>query len=335
MFPKALNAAARFRRWRGGNTPFAVVTSFAALVVAASSLLDAWTPSGGGLEKRWTWVWTVLAVLVSVIPFCLGKRFHRSVAYLGAVLFVLVTAWQMKEAEASVIAVNNLVLYPMLACYLGWFFRRWTARATVLAAFSLSGTALASNPYDGLAVTWFNLGLASLFCLEAAGYLRRKLDHEINTDPLTGALNRAGLRSRIEQALAKKDRAGGDLTLTLLDVDDFKLHNDSHGHAAGDLVLRELVRQARTVLRPTDVIMRVGGDEFMILLPGTTAATAVAVLDRIKQLTGDTWSYGLAIAGSADDATTLTERADTDLYLNKRIRKELRLGQQTGASTDD
>ena len=312
----------RFLRWRGSGTPFAMVTSFAAFMIGASGLLDAGTPSGGKLGDVWTWIWTAVALAVAAVPLVLGPRFPRKAGFIGALIFVAVTAWQMYQADESIVSVNNLVLYPMLGCYLGWFYGRSTARGTVLAAFLLSGAALLSNPFGGLIVTWFNLGFASAFCLEAAGYLRRKLDHEIQTDPLTGALNRTGLQLRIERELKRHARTGDVLHLVVLDVDDFKAINDADGHATGDRVLVDLVRSARTALRGQDVIARIGGDEFVLLLPDSDLDTVAGLLRAVADLSGDICSHGIAMARPDDDAASLIHRADVDLYRSKRTRKQ-------------
>ncbi|MFB2555302.1 hypothetical protein [Herbiconiux liangxiaofengii] len=119
----------------------------------------------------------------------------------------------MSVSTAPVASVNNVVLYPMLACYLGWFYRRWVARVVTGGGFALSFVAILLNPLDAVLLTWFNIALASVFCLEAAGYLRNRLDREITTDPLTGLLNRSGLDARIDQELSRALRENAAVRL--------------------------------------------------------------------------------------------------------------------------
>ncbi|ANP72989.1 GGDEF domain-containing protein [Cryobacterium arcticum] len=311
----------RWRAWRGHTTPFASVSSAAALVVALSGVLDAANPSPDTLGTDWTWAWTLIACVVALLPVAVAERFPRWIAVAACFAFVAVTALQMFTSDQGLKSVNNLVLYPMLACYVGWFFARPLARLIVALALVLSGVAVVLAPHPFLLPTWVNLALASVFCLEAAGHLRSKLDHEIRTDPLTGALNRSGLPARIDQELARALRTQQPLVLVLLDLDNFKQVNDVHGHAAGDRILVDLVRAVRSQFRPFDTIARVGGDEFLLLLPAIDPAGACEVLDRLRPLTGDTWSFGLAAAEPGDTAELLMERADKDLYATKKARR--------------
>lgn len=309
------------RSGRLQRTPFALVTSAAAVVLAISGVIDAFTPSAGRLDNTWTALWTLAALATAAVPLLVPERVVRPFAFGAVYVFVVVTCVQMALADRSLASANNLVLYPMMCCYVGWFYRRRDARILLAVTFGLSGTALLFNPYAGLATTWANLAFASLFCLEAAAYLRSKLDHEIRTDPLTGALNRSGLEARVGQELDRSTRTDQPLVLVLLDLDNFKQVNDVHGHAAGDRMLVELVRCVRAQLRPYDLVARLGGDEFLILMPARTGAEADALLDRVRPGTGDTWSHGIAVAEPTDTAQTLMERADRHLYAAKSIRR--------------
>lgn len=149
-------------------------------------------------------------------------------------------------------------------------------------------------------------------------------------DALTGAFNRA----HFQEALAREwvpTRRGGALTLLLLDVDHFKQINDTHGHAAGDAVLRGLPGRMAPALRPEDVLARYGGEEFALLLPGLAAAGAREVAERIREAVAATpfvasgvripvtVSIGLAEAvASTPNAAALVEQADGHLYAAKR-----------------
>src|SRR5438046_5528096 len=95
-----------------------------------------------------------------------------------------------------------------------------------------------------------------------------KLEHLAATDPLTGAGNRRQFIERIEAEIERCRRNGAPLSLLLLDLDHFKSINDLHGHLRGDEVLREFVQKCLEAIRPYDFVARVGGEEFMVLLPG-------------------------------------------------------------------
>lgn len=101
-------------------------------------------------------------------------------------------------------------------------------------------------------------------------------------DPLTGLLNRRGLENAIAREIQWTRRDGSDLLVLLVDLDDFKRINDALGHAVGDVVLKEIARKLKSALRSTDYIARIGGDEFMILLPQTRPAEGMRVAERVR-----------------------------------------------------
>ncbi|MFN0038154.1 MAG: GGDEF domain-containing protein [Burkholderiales bacterium] len=100
-------------------------------------------------------------------------------------------------------------------------------------------------------------------------------------DPLTELLNRRGLESSFVAEAARSDRHGSPLCAALIDIDDFKRINDIYGHPAGDAALTHFTRFLRSALRPNDVLARVGGEEFMMLLPDSNEAAAFVALSRL------------------------------------------------------
>ena len=125
--------------------------------------------------------------------------------------------------------------------------------------------------------------------LEEAHARTRALEDELQSvsemlqlDPLTGALNRRGLEVAFERETSRAQRGGDTLCVAMLDLDHFKRVNDTYGHDLGDTVLRELVRVARGELRPSDSIARMGGEEFMLILAGTTLDQAAQTVARLQ-----------------------------------------------------
>ncbi|WP_291038546.1 GGDEF domain-containing protein [Herbiconiux sp.] len=305
-------------------TPFGWVTSALGAVIVGSGLIDALTsPSGGGLGSAWTWVWVVVTVVVAAVPLVLGDRSVRVVGFAGACVFFAVTTLQVAVSTAPIGTVNNLVLWPMVACYLGWSFRRLPARVITGVAFAASGAALVVNTQDQIGIVWLNLMLASVFCLEAASFLRVRLDREISTDPLTGVLNRAGLDERIDVELGRAARTGAPVTIAILDLDDFKRINDERGHSAGDQLLVEFAASLRAHVRPLGSVVRIGGDEFLLVLPAMESSQAAELLEGIREDVHEHWSYGLATGTPDDTAHTIRDRADSALYAQKQHRKGL------------
>ncbi|HEY9456768.1 MAG TPA: EAL domain-containing protein [Gaiella sp.] len=150
-------------------------------------------------------------------------------------------------------------------------------------------------------------------------------------DPLTGLPNRKLLEDRIEQALARSRRTGESFALMVVDLDGFKAVNDAWGHEAGNVVLRSIARRLLTVVRETDTVARVGGDEFVILSLGTQEdAEAAALVGRLRQalrrpyrVQGRTVELDASIGwalfpqdGVAPDE--LLAQADGEMYATKR-----------------
>ena len=157
--------------------------------------------------------------------------------------------------------------------------------------------------------------------------LRADLDRSLElavTDPLTGLRNRRYVVRHLEGVLR-----GGPAAVLMLDVDRFKSINDTHGHAAGDLALREVAERLKSHLRAADVVARYGGEEFMVVLAGAPAEYAGAVAERLLGTLGQqpislgsallhiTASIGLAVAPQGTTAAVATEAADLALYRAK------------------
>jgi len=143
------------------------------------------------------------------------------------------------------------------------------------------------------------------------------------TDPLTGLFNRRAGEQALARELARARRTGSRFCLALFDVDHFKKVNDLHGHAAGDQVLSEVSRILRLSFRASDLAVRWGGDEFLVLLPDVTLNGALTFADRTRlrvemlSLPGSgrfTISAGVAEVGQNEDARMALMRADAKLY---------------------
>ncbi len=147
------------------------------------------------------------------------------------------------------------------------------------------------------------------------------------SDPLTGCANRRGLERDLERELARCARAELDLSVVAIDVDGLKRVNDSDGHAAGDRVLLQLVETLRRALRGLDGVYRVGGDEFIVVLPDTSPEDAEVVMARVAKLGAPAFSWGVAsvMAVGRFDAFPLLREADDQLYDRRRRERGLDL----------
>ena len=154
------------------------------------------------------------------------------------------------------------------------------------------------------------------------------------TDDLTQIFNRRHFFELAQRELERSRRNGHPLAIVLFDIDDFKEVNDSHGHLAGDIVLRETCQACRVIVRSYDVFARFGGEEFIFLLPDTDEPRAIVVADRLRQViaervvffdTGNvqmTISIGIAIFNPKKDTLDdIISRADSALYQAKELGK--------------
>ena len=162
----------------------------------------------------------------------------------------------------------------------------------------------------------------------------KRLGDAAQTDALTGLWNRRGFDELLDQALARAGRTGEDIALMLCDIDQFKGVNDTLGHEAGDRVLVAVAQAMRSVIRPTDVAARIGGDEIAIILSGSNAMGALRVAERLRDaLTQSnpiaprplTISVGIAdtralnrVAAGEDSREQLCRAADETMYEAKR-----------------
>jgi diguanylate cyclase (GGDEF)-like protein len=154
-------------------------------------------------------------------------------------------------------------------------------------------------------------------------------------DSLTGLLKHTILKERLEVEIARAQRQAARLVFAMIDIDHFKLVNDTYGHATGDRVIKSLARLLQQRLRKSDVIGRYGGEEFAVILTDTQAAAGLKVLDElrtgfahIRHQSGDaafyvTFSCGIAEYPHYADADSLIAAADRALYEAKHAGRNL------------
>lgn len=160
--------------------------------------------------------------------------------------------------------------------------------------------------------------------------LNDELHEQASHDYLTGCLNRRALSERLTGELERVRRYGGELTLAILDIDYFKQINDGYGHAVGDQALQFLVKTLTVQLRRTDVLARIGGEEFAVLMPGTSLDVGMQVIDRMRASlahlqVGDvtpplhlSFSAGVAAWRAGLSERALLQAADHALYAAKQ-----------------
>jgi len=231
----------------------------------------------------------------------------------------------------------------------------WLAVGASITLLSLGQFGLVHGPQ---AAVFLNAGGVGLIACLALSELRRRsgeteivrLREAAITDPLTGVGNRRSFEQDVTRRIATFRRFQTPCSLLVIDADHFKAINDTYGHDVGDLVLKSVVRSIQATLRDIDILFRMGGEEFVAVLPETEAANAKIAAERIRsavsqlrvavngQLLKVTVSQGGAQLTTADDLGTWLKRADQALYEAKRNGRnrvviEMPEAEQSSAST--
>lgn len=200
-----------------------------------------------------------------------------------------------------------------------------TVAAILLATLGSDPSAMVANPVPVIATLALLAGVVSpVWALQAAELHHRS---EAIIDPLTGLLNRHALGPRFAELAYQAKVAGEPLCMLLCDVDGFKEINDEHGHGRGDAVLRDIAYEMRKRLRSFELVYRLGGEEFLVLLPGVALQGGEQIAERLRTAIEETCPTGLCITvslglsagrGEEVDYESLFSAADEALYEAKR-----------------
>jgi len=276
--------------------------------------------------KVWPLVLVIAAQFLLLVP-ALYESINARVglASLPKALFVGMTAlefWRGRD-EYLPSRIPIIVVLGFLATYL--FVRIPFASMTVFPG----GNPQPNQVWVGsIATLIFLVGAALVMLLNAMTHERREISHKFaaQSDPLTGLLNRRALTEAFGEGPLLSETS-----VIVFDLDHFKDVNDTHGHAVGDECLRAFTRICRKHIRQVDIAVRLGGEEFAVVMPDTSIAVALAIAERIRRVYArthietsagkirNTVSAGVFV--SAQEEFTLEhllQRADAELYAAKR-----------------
>lgn len=291
-----------------------------------------------GLPERRGWLWAMPIAIGGVLWWYSRVDPDYSVRVIAVSCGYVIALAAM--ATALFVGVREEAPVPrrpeFWLCVLGIAFIGWRISEHLLHP-RPDGTLFQGSAFDALGVGY--AAIAPIFM--SVGFLLlhherayREMHALATVDTLTGALTRRAAESRGEQLLRESRATGRPLSLLMIDVDHFKQINDRHGHAAGDEVLRLISRRIRSQLRACDLVGRIGGEEFMVLLPGAGDEQAQAIADRIhhgvraqpveyRDLALEvTVSVGVARTLSDDDFWALLTRGDHAMYDAKRTGRD-------------
>ncbi|MGH9467921.1 MAG: GGDEF domain-containing protein [Terriglobales bacterium] len=298
------------------NSPPVVVLFLArlALLVAAILLTQAvaefTTPRASLLS------WSAVLVVVFVAAEAVALAVNRNAAelvFLAAfsaqllTLLLLLLAHNAPGERVACRTTGGLVAATIVLCI--WGLLGPVPRGTYMVAYLV-----------------LSAGLSFGFIWMVTARLRNQLEEVAHTDTLTGLLNRGALELEAERELAEHRRTQAPLAILAMDLDHFKTLNDAHGHVAGDAALSAAAQLLSQCLRHSDRLARLGGEEFLALLPGSNGERAAIVAERLRsrleqlrvryegEVLALTASFGIAVAQPDDTWTALLRRADVALY---------------------
>ncbi|HZO35781.1 MAG TPA: GGDEF domain-containing protein [Solirubrobacteraceae bacterium] len=286
----------------------------------------------------------IAAVVAIPLLVFLGPRLSRRQIVAAGPLGAALIAWAMATTHGY---GDGAVLYMWPVVWMAAFFGRRGAAAIVAWVALVHGVALLAMPAAQANVDrWFDVVAAVTVVaavirvlVERNQRLVTQLAAEARTDPLTGLLNRRGMRERMDVELARAARDHSPIAMISFDIDYFKLVNDRHGHEVGDRVLALVGALLASEARGADIAARTGGEEFAVALPGAGEAEALTFADRARSALADsssavrqaygipitltlTMSAGIACAiGDIDDHVLMAE-ADRALYAAKHAGRD-------------
>lgn len=269
-----------------------------------------------------TWALLLFCLAGGGVAFVLGRRVPRWIGILSVTVFIVAETFYLSLADDPQSVVSSAQQLPIVAFYLGWFIRPAIAGPLILLCLLVFGAVMWNNPLfaaDGIigAPVAVHALLALLFCYGAGLYLWRRQARAVSIDTLTEVFLRQAIMDRIAQRL----RRSATFCVVMADFDDFKTLNDTRGHAAGDAALRDTTAVWRSEIRSGDQIGRIGGDEFIIVLPHARADEAARIVERLKRQSPHPWSAGITESRVDDTLATLLERADHELYAEKEHKR--------------
>jgi diguanylate cyclase (GGDEF)-like protein len=267
----------------------------------------------------------VLGTIAGVLALWLwwaGRQPRPAWLHGGLVMCTVGATAIIAAAQTPQGAVSCALSYLWITVYAAFFLGRTATRCYVGLVGVAFAIALVLYPFPGEVQIWVLAMVTVAVGAEAVAAMVAKLGRLAETDQLTGLFNRTGLQRAAAHALAEAARRDTPLTVTVIDLDGFKLVNDRDGHAAGDRLLVDLATAWRGCLRASDVLARLGGDEFVLLLPHSGAEETEAALARLRASAAVHWSAGTAVAAPGDELDDLLARADRNLYLDKARDRE-------------
>jgi diguanylate cyclase (GGDEF)-like protein len=311
-------ASSRLIASRGADLPMtvgwlALLIIGGALVALSVDVVPYWTIDHHGVD---------LAVGVAMLPvgitmFLLRRHASEPTIHAGLIVGIVCITGSVWAVGPSAESQAPALFYGFLSAFACVYLTRRQAVGYLTFAGVLYLGALLSHWRADMASQWvMNMFAMVVPCLTISVLVGRLRDLALH-DALTGLANRRMLEECLPLSMAAAARTGAALTVVAIDLDNLKTVNDTAGHAAGDRMIVEATQRWSIALRTTDVFARVGGDEFVIVMPAADVQQAESVVERLRDVTPDVrFSAGIAL-WEGEAGHQLLHRADGALYTAK------------------
>lgn len=293
------------------------------------------------LSGPWVGWWTLIPLCAALVGFVIGNRglegssrpeYRLALAWSFAQMMIALSVALTGGPDSAAVAWLAIPVVTLSARFSG----RGLVAGVTLTALLMACVTLgvdAGAVIDGPERLILPLGmLAAIACLSSA-LMKSDLQHRSAAiiDPLTGMLNRNALADRGRELAQQAAISGEPIGVVIGDLDHFKSVNDEHGHAVGDAVLKDVAYRMRKTLRAFDLVYRLGGEEFLVLLPGADIERATEVAERLRTAISEEPMAGLTITmslgvsasdGHGFDLDAMSAVADAALYEAKRAGRD-------------
>ena len=304
------------------DTPVEVsVLALLALVLGAGCFTFAAFPMAPDTPRTLMSGLGLAGVSVAVALVVAGPRARPTSLHAALVLLTVLRGVVVALAATERGLMLSAIGFVWTAIYVALFFRPDVARVyAALMTVALGLSLLVARAPTSVSV-WIAISAMVWVATAVVGAINTRLRAEARCDELTGLLNRTGFTHAAAPQRAMAERRGEPVVVAVIDLDAFKVVNDRDGHAAGDRLLTGLAAAWTASLRPGDLLARFGGDEFVLMLPGTAEDEVQRVLARLRRAHPVEWTAGAVLWSAGESLDDAIDRADRRLYAAKELRR--------------
>ncbi|MGB0121489.1 MAG: GGDEF domain-containing protein [Solirubrobacterales bacterium] len=262
----------------------------------------------------------IVSIVAGAVMVLLKRPLSDAVIDVYAIGGILGLSYLIGIAKTEIGTAVAAMPYLWFSVYFGVYLQPRAARILIVFLCFSFGIALSVSEVATSIPLWVIFSATVVITSESLLTTSNALRVLAREDPLTGLLNRRGLQEAIGPVSGMSDRMGRPMTVVAIDLDDFKAINDLKGHAAGDRILSQLTAGWAGIKREADLMARIGGDEFVLVMPATSMEQGAVLVERLKEISEVSWSYGMVELDEDETILDALERADRDLYVAKRDR---------------